>query len=97
MASMYFRTAASTAALSPSPGQPLTSDGDHPLFFVDDGNGRVVYTSNMEPTAALAAPVYLNRPGVAVVTWTTTFRAVSVDWQGWADSNELAELHEAAL
>jgi hypothetical protein len=51
----------------------------------------------MEPTAALAAPVYLNRPGVAVVTWNPTFRAVSIDWQGWADSNELAELHEAAL
>jgi hypothetical protein len=41
--------------------------------------------------------VYFNRPGVAVVTWDPTLRAVYVDVQGWADSIELAALMEAGL
>ncbi len=41
--------------------------------------------------------VYFNLPGVAVVTWDPTLRAVYVDVQGWADSTELAALLEAGL
>ena len=41
--------------------------------------------------------VYFNRPGVAVVTWDPTLRAVYVDVQGWADSIELSALMEAGL
>jgi hypothetical protein len=41
--------------------------------------------------------VYFNRPGVAVVTWDPTLKAVYVDVQGWADSTELASLLDAGL
>jgi len=41
--------------------------------------------------------VYFNRPGVAVVTWDPTSKAVYVEWQGWADSTEFAALNEAGL
>jgi hypothetical protein len=41
--------------------------------------------------------VYFNRPGVAVVTWDPTLKAVYADVQGWADLIELAALLEAGL
>ena len=41
--------------------------------------------------------VYLNLPGVAVVTWDATSMAVHFEWQGWANSTELVELLEAGL
>lgn len=41
--------------------------------------------------------VYFNRPGVAVVTWDPTLKAVYVDVQGWGDLIELAALLEAGL
>jgi hypothetical protein len=41
--------------------------------------------------------VYFNHPGVAVVTWDATIRAVHIEWQGWADSTEFVALNEAGL
>jgi hypothetical protein len=41
--------------------------------------------------------VYYNRPGVAVVKWDATSKAVYVEWQGWADPTEFAALSEAGL
>jgi stage II sporulation SpoAA-like protein len=41
--------------------------------------------------------VYFSRPGVAVVTWDPTLRAVYAEAQGWADSIELVEVLEACI
>jgi SpoIIAA-like len=41
--------------------------------------------------------VYLNCPGVGVVTWNPTTEAVHIKWHGWADSTERKELLEAGL
>lgn len=41
--------------------------------------------------------VFFNQPGVAVVTWDPTFKAVHVEWLGWADSTEFAAVLEAGL
>jgi hypothetical protein len=46
---------------------------------------------------SVADGVYFNHPGVAVVTWDATIKAVHIEWQGWADSTEFVALNEAGL
>jgi hypothetical protein len=41
--------------------------------------------------------VLLDIPGVAVVRWDTTSMTVELEWRGWANSTEFAELLEAGL
>jgi hypothetical protein len=41
--------------------------------------------------------VYFSHPGVAVVKWNWTVKAVHIEWQGWADSTEFMALNEAGL
>jgi hypothetical protein len=38
-----------------------------------------------------------NRPGVAVLRWDPSFRAVCIEWQGWADPAEFVAALEAGL
>jgi len=58
----------------------------------------VLYTVTMAPTdGATANGVFFNRPGVAVLRWEPTYRAVCIEWQGWADPTEFAAALEAGL
>jgi hypothetical protein len=58
----------------------------------------LLYTVTMAPTGGLAANgVFFDRPGVAVLRWEPTLRAVCVEWQGWADPAEFAAAFEAGL
>lgn len=41
--------------------------------------------------------VYLNLPGVAVVSWDATLRAVHIQAQGWANTTEGRAVLEAAI
>lgn len=41
--------------------------------------------------------VFFDRPGVAVMKWEPTSRAVCIEWQGWADPAEFAAALEAGL
>jgi SpoIIAA-like len=50
-----------------------------------------------ESDVSRGGALYLNRPGVGIVTWDPTCEAVHVEWQGWADSTELREVLEAGL
>lgn len=50
-----------------------------------------------EPDVRPDDGVYLNRPGVGVVTWDLPFKAVRVVWQGWANPVEFAAITEAGL
>ncbi|HEV2032658.1 MAG TPA: STAS/SEC14 domain-containing protein [Candidatus Dormibacteraeota bacterium] len=53
--------------------------------------------SVLEGGVSRADGVFLNLPGVGVVTWDTTALAVHFEWQGWANSTEFADLLEAGL
>jgi hypothetical protein len=58
----------------------------------------LMYTVAMAQTAdAPVNGVFFNRPGVAVVRWEPTLRAVYIEWQGWADPAEFAAALEAGL
>jgi hypothetical protein len=46
---------------------------------------------------ARADRVYLNRPGVALVTWNPDLKAVCLESQGWANSSEAQEALEAVI
>jgi hypothetical protein len=68
----------------------MDSAGAKPWFLL--------YTVTM--AAAGGAPpngVFFNRPGVAVMWWDPTTRAVCIEWQGWADPAEFAAALEAGL
>ena len=41
--------------------------------------------------------VYVNLPGVAVVTWDATLRAVHIEAQGWANTTEGRAVLDAAI
>lgn len=41
--------------------------------------------------------VYFNSPGVASVRWDESGQLVLVEWQGWANSSEFADLLEAEI
>jgi SpoIIAA-like len=44
-----------------------------------------------------AASVYFDNPGVASVRWDEDAQLVLVEWQGWANSSEFADLLEAEI
>jgi hypothetical protein len=48
--------------------------------------------------ASIGEPdVFFDRPGVARVTWDPTIKAVSTEWQGWADRADFIAVLEAGL
>ena len=58
----------------------------------------LLYTVTVAPTEALIGDgVFFKRPGVAVMWWEPTTRAVWIEWQGWADPAEFAAALEAGL
>jgi hypothetical protein len=58
----------------------------------------LLYTLSMAPTGAEPMNnVFFDRPGVAVMRWDPTSRAVCIEWQGWADPTEFAAALEAGL
>jgi hypothetical protein len=68
----------------------MHSGGVKPTFLL--------YTVTVTPAdAALPDGVFFNRPGVVVMKWHPTLRAVCVEWQGWADPVEFAAAFEAGL
>jgi hypothetical protein len=58
----------------------------------------LMYTVTMAQAGGVAGnDVIFNRPGVAVLRWDPTFRAVCIEWQGWADPAEFVAALEAGL
>ena len=58
----------------------------------------LMYTVKVTPAdGETVNGVFFNRPGVAVLRWESTCRAVCIEWQGWADPSEFAAALEAAL
>ena len=57
----------------------------------------MIVTGILEDDVSRSDVVLFDRPGVAVVTWNWTSKAVCVEWQGWADSTEFAAALEAGL
>jgi SpoIIAA-like len=58
----------------------------------------LLYTVTMAPTDGVPLNgVFSNRPGVAILRWEPAFRAVCIEWQGWADPAEFAAALEAGL
>jgi hypothetical protein len=58
----------------------------------------LLYTVAMASTGGVPPNgVFFDRPGVAVMWWNATSRAVHVEWQGWADPAEFAAALEAGL
>jgi hypothetical protein len=58
----------------------------------------LLYTVAMTSTGGvLPNGVFFDRPGVAVMWWNATSRAVHIEWQGWADPAEFAAALEAGL
>jgi hypothetical protein len=58
----------------------------------------LLYTVAMASTSGVPPNgVFFDRPGVAVMWWNATSRAVHIEWQGWADPAEFAAALEAGL
>lgn len=51
----------------------------------------------LEDGVSHADGTYFNHPGVALVTWDRTSKAVITEWQGWANPSEFAAVLEAGL
>jgi hypothetical protein len=68
---------------------------------MDSGGSKpsvLLYTVTVALTGGLPPNgVFFDRPGVAVMKWNPTSRAVHIEWQGWADPAEFAAALEAGL
>lgn len=66
------------------------------MCFKGDAEAGCAHYLTMGGLSGVEAVIF-SHPGVAVVRWDPTCRAVHIEWQGWANPTEFAAVNEACL